>query len=103
MHELLLPFIAHEARNVRVLAGLSYAHIAIRVLKRDGRRGVSESTISRFEAGQHWPENPDAVVVAYADATGLPPWELWAAAAEACLKANQGSTLGEIRAARLMS
>jgi hypothetical protein len=94
VHDLLLPHLAQEARRVRVEAGLSYAHIAVRVLKRDGRRGVSESTIARFETAQHWPENPDAVVIAYADATGVLPCDLWGAATKALCKTARNPIRG---------
>lgn len=76
----LLPYLATTAREARVAAGLTYAHIAVHVLKRNGRAGVSDSTVARFEYGRHWPENPDAMVAAYAAALGVEAHELWASA-----------------------
>jgi hypothetical protein len=76
----MLPSLACAARKARLNAGLAYAHVAVRVRKRDGRVGVSESTIARFELARHWPENPDAMLKAYAEATGTPAHELWDAA-----------------------
>lgn len=89
MHELLLPHLVDVLKTARMGAALTYAHIAVRVRKGDGRVGVSESTISRFEKGTHWPSDPDAFVVAYADALEVEPVELWAAAT-ARLSANRG-------------
>jgi helix-turn-helix protein len=88
VHELLLPHLVDVLKTARVGAALTYAHIAVRVRKADGRVGVSESTISRFEKGTHWPSDPDAFVVAYADALEVEPVELWAAAT-ARLSANR--------------
>jgi hypothetical protein len=81
MHEL-LPHLVAVLRDARTTAALTYAHVAVRVRKSDGRLGVSESTISRFERGHHWPTDPDAFVVGYAEAVGTPPFELWRAAVE---------------------
>jgi hypothetical protein len=88
VHELLLPHLVDVLKTARMGAALTYAHIAVRVRKGDGRVGVSESTISRFEKGTHWPSDPDAFVVAYADALEVEPVELWAAAT-ARLSANR--------------
>jgi hypothetical protein len=81
VHELLLPHLVDVLKTARAGAALTYAHIAVRVRKADGRVGVSESTISRFEKGTHWPSDPDAFVVAYAEALEVKPGELWTAAA----------------------
>jgi hypothetical protein len=80
MHEL-LPYLAAVAREARLAAGVTYAHVAVHVLK-NGRAGVSESTLVRFEHAQHWPENPDAIVAAYATAVDCAPYELWQRAVE---------------------
>jgi hypothetical protein len=79
----LLPHLAASAREARVAAALTYAHVAVHVAKRSGRTGVSESTIARFEYGGHWPENPDAIVSAYAEALDMRAGELWARAVDA--------------------
>jgi hypothetical protein len=76
MHDL-LPSLAQVARELRVAAGLTYAHVAVHVRKRDGRSGVSESTVARFEYGNAWPENPDAMVCGYALALGVEPEAIW--------------------------
>jgi hypothetical protein len=81
MHEL-LPHLTQVAREARIAASITYAHIAIHVRKSDGRRGVAESTVHRFENARGWPENPDAMVEAYALATGQPVAEFWQRAAE---------------------
>jgi hypothetical protein len=79
MHDL-LPSLAQVARELRMAAGLTYAHVAVHVRKRDGRSGVSESTVARFEYGQAWPENPDAMVAGYAQALDVEPASIWHAA-----------------------
>jgi transcriptional regulator with XRE-family HTH domain len=76
----LLPSLAQVARELRMAAGLTYAHVAVHVRKRDGRSGVSESTVARFEYGQAWPENPDAMVAGYAHALDVEPASIWHAA-----------------------
>jgi hypothetical protein len=82
MHEL-LPHLAQVAREARLAAAVTYAHVAVHVRKSDGTTGVSESTLSRFERARHWPENPDALLHAYAVALGVSERELWARALEA--------------------
>lgn len=42
--------------------------------------GVSEATISRFEAGRGWRRDTDEIVAAYATETGTAPETLWRAA-----------------------
>jgi hypothetical protein len=73
----LLPHLAKVAKDARITAGLTYAHIAVHVQKRNGREGVSDSTVARFEYGKTWPENPDAMLAAYGAACDLDPRELW--------------------------
>ena len=78
-HEL-LPSIAATCREYRQLTGLTYAHVAVHVARKRGtgiKYGVSESTLARFELARHWPEDPEAVVKAYAEATGIPALDLW--------------------------
>jgi transcriptional regulator with XRE-family HTH domain len=76
----LLPHLAAVTREARIAAGLTYAHIAVHVRKRDGRLGVSESTVARFEYGKQWPENPDAMLDAYGAALDVHPVTLWRSA-----------------------
>lgn len=40
-------------------------------------RPRTPKTIERFEDGTTWPTDPQATVAAYAEATGVPAWELW--------------------------
>jgi Helix-turn-helix domain len=77
----LLPHLVAVLRDARVAGELTFAHVAVRVQKKD-RVGVSETSISRFERGTHWPANPDAFVTAYAEALGVEPAELWRAAVD---------------------
>jgi hypothetical protein len=83
----LLPHIAAEVREARAKAGLSFAHVAVHVRKHDGKHGVSEATLSRFERARHWPENPDAIVQGYAHALGVEPRHLWTRAVTRWAKA----------------
>lgn len=76
----MLPSLASEVRRLRLLSGLTYARVAAEVVRRDGSKGISESTLVRFEQGRHWPEDPDAVVAAYAAAIGVEPAFVWAGA-----------------------
>jgi hypothetical protein len=92
----LLPHLANAARQARVDAGLTYAHVAVHVRKRDGRSGVSESTVARFEYSGtgpergSWPEDPDAMLAAYATALGhRDPFKLWRDALDAARKARR--------------
>jgi transcriptional regulator with XRE-family HTH domain len=39
--------------------------------------GVTHSAVSRFENGQSWPRNPDAMIAAYAVETSTWPIDLW--------------------------
>ena len=64
----LLPHLARAAREAREAAGFKPGEIAVHVRKRNGKMTVADSTISRFENAHHWPENPDAMVRAYAKA-----------------------------------
>jgi transcriptional regulator with XRE-family HTH domain len=89
MHEL-LPHLAQAAREARLAAALTYAHVAVHVRKSDGSVGVSESTLSRFERAKHWPENPDVLLAAYATALGVPVRELWARALDGLPEGSVG-------------
>jgi hypothetical protein len=89
MHEL-LPHLAQAAREARLAAALTYAHVAVHVRKSDGSTGVSESTLSRFERARHWPENPDEIVHAYSVALGVPVRELWARALDGLPEGSVG-------------
>jgi hypothetical protein len=83
----LLPHLAAAARQVRVEAQGTYGQIGVYVRKRNGRTGVADSTISRFERGVRWPEDPDAMLRAYATAAGVSVIELWRRAVEAAATA----------------
>ena len=67
------PRIGRALRDARKHAGLRLIDVA-------GPAGVSQAVLSRFERGHGWPRNPDAVVVAYAEACGLEPEDIWRAA-----------------------
>ena len=56
--------------------------MAVRIEKRNGKFGVSDSTVARFERGEHWPEDPDATLAAYAEVAGITRSELWHRACE---------------------
>ena len=63
-------------RHEREQRGLPRSHVAAEVEHR-GRRGVSESTVARLELAKYWPENPDAMVNAYAHVLDISPCQLW--------------------------
>lgn len=50
---------------------------------------VAPSTVTRFEAGEAWPRNPDATMAAYAYLTGREPAELWEAALHGYMAAGE--------------
>lgn len=77
----LLPHLVRVARKARLDAKLNYAQIAVHVQKTDGRTGVAESTVLRFERGRGWPADPGAMVRAYATAIGCDAVWLWVEAA----------------------
>lgn len=87
----LLPHLATEVREARAAAGLSFAHVAVHVRKRSGKHGVSESTLLRFESARSWPENPDAIVAAYAEALDIEPHRLWQRAVTRFKHAHHGA------------
>jgi hypothetical protein len=78
-----LPYLAAAAAACRESAGRKHTHVAVFVRKRNGAEGVSDSTVSRFELGRHWPEDADAMVQAYGRATGCHPFDLYARALRA--------------------
>jgi hypothetical protein len=90
----LLPHLVQVARKARLDAKLTYAHIAVHVQKGDGRTGVAESTVLRFENGRAWPANPDAMIRAYAAAIGCGVGELWAEAARGLLVLDEAHDFG---------
>lgn len=73
----MLSCLSETLRRARLFGGLSYAHVAIHVVRSGRRRGISESTLSRFETAHAWPEDPDAIVNAYATALNCSSRELW--------------------------
>lgn len=72
----LLPHLAWTARRARCEAGCTLAQVAAEL-------GAAETTPSRFEHGQAWPENPDATINAYSRVTGVSVADLWLRAIEA--------------------
>lgn len=72
----LLPYLGRVAREARETAGLTREQVAVLVITKRGRP-VASTTILRFEHAQTWPQNPDATIAAYSDATGVATCELW--------------------------
>lgn len=60
----LSPWLAEVCRGAREMKKVSQADIA-------HLAGVHRSAISRFELEAPWPDNPDQIVKAYAEAAGL--------------------------------
>jgi hypothetical protein len=46
------------------------------------RAGVREPTIHRFERGEGWRRDTDAIVAAYAQELGIKPEDVWRAAVD---------------------
>lgn len=88
----LLPHLARVARQARKDAGVPRAPICARVVHhRTGRVGVADSTLARFEYAHHWPEDPDAVMVAYAEELGIDVCLLWDRAVQLASAARRRS------------
>lgn len=72
------PMLCHlgsAARAARERTGLRQLDIATAA-------GMSEATVSRFEAGIRWPLDPDRLIDAYATETGIDAHALWRTAVE---------------------
>jgi len=63
-------WLAQAAKEVRLERGRKQVHIAA-TINRD------QSTVNRFEQGEHWPRDPDEIVLGYAEDLELNPRELW--------------------------
>lgn len=50
---------------------------------------VAASSVTRFEAGEVWPRNPDATMAAYAYLVGREPSELWQAAVHGYMQSDE--------------
>lgn len=71
VHNAILPYLGAAARDARHDRGRHQVHVAVEL----GAR--SDSTIRRFERGEAWPRDPDAMVQAYARDLDLDPVEIW--------------------------
>lgn len=66
----MLPYIAAACRDARERQGRLQVHIAAEL-------GRGEAAVQRFEAGKHWPRDPDAMVAAYARDLDIQPIDIW--------------------------
>lgn len=66
----ILPYLGAAARDARTERGRHQVQIAAEI-------GVDQGTVRRFEQGEHWPRNPDAMVAAYARDLDLDPTVFW--------------------------
>lgn len=66
----MLQHLGRACREARIAGGLRQIDVATRA-------GTTHASISRFEAGEYWPRNPDAWVDAYAVELGVTSLELW--------------------------
>lgn len=66
----MLPHLAATARSAREAAELRQIDIATAA-------GVAHTSVSRFELGQSWPQDPDRMLGAYAEETGIDELTLW--------------------------
>lgn len=69
----MLPYLAAAAVELRTAADRKQVHVA-------ASADLDQSTIWRFEQGQKWPRDADAVIAAYADDLGIAAGEIWARA-----------------------
>lgn len=67
----MIYWLAQAAKQLRSDARRKQVEIAAAV------GGIDQSTIYRFEQGQAWPRQADAVVAAYADELGLDGRDIW--------------------------
>lgn len=69
-------WLGRAARDLREREGATMLDIATRA-------GVSESVVSRFEAGAGWRRRTDEIVAAYAHELDVTPQDVWEAALDA--------------------
>jgi transcriptional regulator with XRE-family HTH domain len=69
----MIYWLAQAAKQERLKKGRKQVHIAA-AIDRD------QSTINRFEQGEHWPRDPDEILAGYADDLEIDPRQLWAEA-----------------------
>jgi hypothetical protein len=69
----MIYWLALAAQEARLKQGRKQVHIAASI-DRD------QSTVNRFEQGEHWPRDPDELVKGYADDLDMDPTSLWAEA-----------------------
>lgn len=80
----LLPYLGAACKAARERHGRLQVHIAVEL-------EVDQATVRRFERGQHWPRDPDAMVNAYARDLDISPVELWRAAVKLWERERQRS------------
>lgn len=69
----MIYWLAQAAKAERLRRGRKQVHIAA-AIDRD------QSTVNRFEQGEHWPRDPDEILAGYAEDLEIDPWDLWARA-----------------------
>jgi hypothetical protein len=94
----LLPHLSRVVATARRAASCPRIRVAARVQRTGGHYGVSDSALARFETGKVWPQNPDAVIRAYAEALDLDPDHFWAEALTSMQTANGHRRNGANRA-----
>lgn len=66
----MLPHLSRTARHARETAGVRQIDIATAA-------GVAHSTVSYFESARGWPLDPDRLITAYAEETGVDARTIW--------------------------
>lgn len=84
----LLPHLAAVCKQARVAADVGAAKVA-----GEADFGASTSISRTFEGAVAWPRDPDAVVAAYAETTGVPLFDLWQEAIDRARKAPAAETV----------
>lgn len=76
----LLPHLGLACKEARENAGVRPTGVA------DSAGYNAMTTITRFEKGTAWPRDPDVVVAAYSETTGVSVFDLWDEAIEQARK-----------------
>lgn len=86
-------WLARVAGEARIEADVKHVRIAAAL-------DMDQSTISRFERGEAWPRDADAIIRAYAEELGLDERELWRRGLERWMAAESPSAERAGRAAQ---
>jgi hypothetical protein len=72
-HDAMIYWLARAAKEERLKRGRKQVHIAATIDK-------DQSTVNRFEQGEHWPRDVDELLAGYAEDLDINAQDLWAKA-----------------------